>query len=583
MNEKELRDRWLVIIALVFLAVFCRSQLLSAQLSEERTAALHETVASLKAHSNRLTVDLREVLSGGPRNMINLAERWDRIEPVLTHLLQNPEAGREEPREAAAVTAELAQFGAFSFTNKPVSNQAKDLVRSKVAGFTQAGTSVAWCGNNVVVGFFDSGSFLETLQTPTKGLSYNGVARSTDGGASFKDLGFLNPGPDIRDTILGNPTVACSDANTFFYASLVEDRHDGGDTADDTSDITVSKSTDGGATWGNPVAVVSKSAITHTLDHPWLAVDPAHPERIYLTYMDLDEESVPSGTGRCAKGQTGSVIELVKSLDGGITWSASPTVVNLFCWNYATGGNKGSRVAVGPAGEVYVAWRFGRTGWHDDVIYISQSKDAGQTFSAPLKVSSVQSVGAEGYLQGLFRINELPSLAADPRKGSRNVYVAWNDGRNGRWPEYVGYYQCADILFSRSEDGGVTWLDPPVRVNTNVENYSGGRSDQFFPALAVDKDGNIGVCYYDRRADENNFLIQRYCAVSKDRGNNWEEIKITNYQFPPLHGQDVLVDIDYMGDYDVLVSDFLTLSPGFIGTYADSKDASNSNVMATKF
>ena len=72
------------------------------------------------------------------------------------------------------------------------------LFLSQDAGFTQSETSTAWCGNNVVAGYNDSGSFLESLVLSFGGLSFNGVARSTNRGASFTDLIFLNPGPPQR-------------------------------------------------------------------------------------------------------------------------------------------------------------------------------------------------------------------------------------------------------------------------------------------------------------------------------------------------------------------------------------------------
>ncbi|MBZ0169514.1 MAG: hypothetical protein K8F29_08760 [Kofleriaceae bacterium] len=102
-----------------------------------------------------------------------------------------------------------------------------------------------------MVGFNDTGSYLQTFFTPL-GLSLNGVARSTNKGSSFTGLGYPNPGPVFSDFLAGDPVVVCSDPNTFYYASLFER------TA--TSDISVSKSIDGGATFGNPISVAGKDA-----------------------------------------------------------------------------------------------------------------------------------------------------------------------------------------------------------------------------------------------------------------------------------------------------------------------------------
>jgi len=112
------------------------------------------------------------------------------------------------------------------------------------------------------VGFNDSGSLPESIFFGPGGLSFNGVARSSDRGRSFVDLGFLNPGPNFFDLLLGDPVLGCGNENTFYYASLFET----GTPSVPLSAISVSKSTAGGATFGNPVAAASKDAFTHFLD-----------------------------------------------------------------------------------------------------------------------------------------------------------------------------------------------------------------------------------------------------------------------------------------------------------------------------
>jgi len=107
----------------------------------------------------------------------------------------------------------------------PVSNPNTDFLSSRVTGFTQSETSTAWCGSNVVVGFNDSGSVIETfgsLLAGINGLSVNGVALSTDQGHTFQDLGSLNPGPDPSGFLAGDPVIGCADIKTFYYSSLFE-------------------------------------------------------------------------------------------------------------------------------------------------------------------------------------------------------------------------------------------------------------------------------------------------------------------------------------------------------------------------
>jgi hypothetical protein len=99
----------------------------------------------------------------------------------------------------------------------------------------------------------------------------------------------------------------------------------------------------------------------------------------------------------------------------------------------------------------------------------------------------------------------------------------------------------------------------------------------------VDKNGNLAVCFYDRRADAGNFRIQRYCATSTDMGSTWKEIAATPYKYAPVHAQDVMGDITYWGDYDTLAVDTLGQKPGFIGPYCDTNGRSNPDIKAAKF
>jgi hypothetical protein len=79
-----------------------------------------------------------------------------------------------------------------------------------------------------VVGFNDSGSFIQTLVggvSPSGSLSFNGWSRSDDSGDTFDDRGILladplPPGVMFRD-LGGDPLIECADADTFYYGSLV--------------------------------------------------------------------------------------------------------------------------------------------------------------------------------------------------------------------------------------------------------------------------------------------------------------------------------------------------------------------------
>jgi len=506
----------------------------------------------------------QKALSGAAQNLMHVAKEWDQMEERMREASQR--LGQLRQGSLTSGLSGAKSEGASSDSSKliRVSDPGNDFAFSVLAGFTQSETSTAWCGNNVVVGFNDSGSLPESIFFGPGGVSFNGVARSTDMGESFVDLGFLNPSPNFFDLLVGDPVLGCVNVNTVYYSSLFET----GTPLAPLSAISVSISSNGGATFGNPVVTASKDAFTHFLDKEWMAVDPTNPNRLFVTYTDFDSSGTVCGFfGGRPIDRTG--IELVRSINGGATWSA-PLVIDQTCGAPFV---QGSQVVVGPGGEVYVAWEFFAADFVTRSLRIRRSTNNGVTFGPTAKVDDVTCVGECFRLQGGFRSGfEFPSLAVDRSGTAANgtVYLAWHDGRNLLVPDFgsfSGFYGYADVLVRRSTNGGITW-SAAVRVNTNPEPLENGRgTDQYQPAMAVDKTGTVGVCFYDRRNDPSNFLIDRFCALSKDAGATWKNKRVTERSFPPIHATDAFINTVYMGDYDVLAGDFTRGTTGFIGAF----------------
>ncbi len=537
----------------------------SAQVSSDRLEGLRSRMQELKQFFDGLTEEERRALSGSAQNLMQLARKWDDIEEEMRHEL--PQRQQLQAQAWNRLGRYAGHGGAEIASSVPaVSDPGADFLTSVVSGFTQSETSTAWCGQTVVVGFNDSGSLAESILLGPGGASFNGTSRSDDRGATFTDLGFLNPGPSVFDFLEGDPVIACTGENTFYYASLFQT----GTPAASLSAISVSKSTDGGLTFGNPAAAVSKPANTHFLDKDWMTVDPTDSNRLFVTYTDFD-----SSLNFCGRRPSGAIIqrvaiELVRSIDGGMTWSA-PVVIEQVCRpNFV----QGSQVALGPSGEVYVSWeRFVGGFVGPRSLQIRRSNDHGLTFGSTVKVDDVIPSGDGFALQGGFRNFLTGSLTVDRSSGTTKgfVYVAWDDGRNLQVPDFGGingFYGYSDILVRRSIDGGATW-SPAVRVNDNAEPLedTGRGSDQYQPGIAVDKRGRVGVCFYDRREDEFNFRVGRTCAVSRDAGATWHNRQIGIPAFPPIHGTDIFINPLYMGDYDTLSSDFTGATRGFIGAF----------------
>ncbi len=484
-------------------------------------------------------------LSASARNLLTLARRWPRL-------------------HARALAA--ANTGAPAPPIQSALSLGTDLQRSRYSGFTQSETATAWCGPNVVMAFNDTAAEVVSIAAG-RGISMDGYARSADRGNTFAYMGSPTTPDDPNTFMSGDPMVACTDAETFYYVSSYLDGTNG------ISGVSLSKSVNGGASFAPPVAIAALPSTSHLVSGAWIAVDPSAPARLYASFADFDFSGSICGI------QSGSpvpryAIEIVSSADAGSTWSL-PVAVAQVCADaeHEFAFVSGARSAIGPGGDVYVAWeQFGGTDpFSTRQIEIARSIDQTRTFAAPVTVANVGCAGDCADWQGLAHSNESPTLAIGKGPHSGIVYLAWNDG-DRPLPDALtttGSYNFTDIKFSKSADNGATWSSP-VRVNNNGEGFGTPMTDRFEPALAADISGRIAICFYDRRNDPANFLIDRYCASSSN-GGIWTNTRITWSSFPTMVGQDVLLAPDYMGDYDTLASDTLNHHSGFVGGFASNK------------
>lgn len=116
------------------------------------------------------------------------------------------------------------------------------------------------------------------------------------------------------------------------------------------------------------------------------------------------------------------------------------------------------------------------------------------------------------------------------------VYIAWSDFSNGD----------ADIFFSMSPDGGLTWL-APARVN---QDPLGNGRDQWAPHMVVNAaTGEIVITYFDRRNDPGNVAIQTWASTSVTGGAIWIDAQVSDVPgMPPPAGLPYPPGF-YMGDY----------------------------------
>ena len=259
----------------------------------------------------------------------------------------------------------------------------------------------------------------------------------------------------------------------------------------------VSRSADGGRTWGNAATLIADSALNFN-DKNAITADPLDARFAYAVWDRLDAQ----GRGPAY---------FARTVDGGASWEAArsiydpgpgaQTIGNLVVvLSDGTLVNLANRLVEGPGGRAAA-------------IVALRSADRGATWSAPVTVSSHLAIGARDPETGLpIRDGAIVLSAAAGPGGS--VHVAWQDSR------FSGGARDA-IAYTRSLDGGLTWSGP-VRVNPDPAVTA------FTANVHVLADGSVGVAYFDLRdntADPSTLPTGYFLARSTD-GVAWTETRL---------------------------------------------------------
>ncbi len=310
--------------------------------------------------------------------------------------------------------------------------------------------------------------------------------------------------------VWGDPVVAVDNANDFYFFHL--SNPSSGNWIDR---IVCQKSLDNGATWTNGSYAGLNG--TKAQDKQWCAIDRAN-NNIYLTWTQFDKYG-------SANVLDSTVILFSKSTDAGGTWSA-PKRINKQAGDCIDDDQtvEGAVPAVGPNGEVYVAWA-GPSG-----LVFNKSLDQGNTWLSSEILIDPMPTGWAYSIPGVSRANGLPITACDTSNGPNRgaIYVNWSDQRNGATD--------TDIWLAKSMDGGQTW-SAPKRVNNDNTTRQ-----QFFTWMTIDQtNGYLYFIFYDRR-NYTNLSTDVYLAVSMDGGSTFINSRISESPFIPNSGV-------FFGDY----------------------------------
>jgi BNR repeat protein len=282
------------------------------------------------------------------------------------------------------------------------------------------------------------------------GASDIGFARSTDGGSTWGVSSFLlgltfNAGafadPSSPYERVSDPSVAYDAKHGTWLISSIPILPNNLV----VPTVFVSRSTDGGATFGNPVQIPPPAVRNVNLDKNWTVCD-NHPTSPFYgnCYTEFDNFG------------ENDLEYMSTSSDGGATWSVP----------VAPAGHPlglGGQPVVQPDGTVIVPFESLR-----GTIAAFRSTDGGATWSRAVTISRISFHPNSGGL----RTSPLPTAEID---AAGKAFVAWEDCR------FEPKCSANDIVFSTSSDG-VSWS----AVSRVPIDLVGSGVDHFIPGLGVD-------------------------------------------------------------------------------------------------
>ena len=327
------------------------------------------------------------------------------------------------------------------------------------------------------------------LFLPSRPEQTTAVYLSTDGGATWRVS--LEPN-DVART--GDPVCTFGPDGSAYYVALATYKGQ-------AKEMIVYKSKDGGLTWGAPVHMP-------LVDREYIAFDGTagrYSGRIYV-----------NGTGTIPGLQTGrrNGVWVFRSLDSGATYLAPVIREEAENQNVTGMGNSvvlsdGTLVTLFGINKNTATFegRENRPNTANSWLRVVTSSDGGETLSSGALVAdwSMDRDRSQGA--------HIPSLAVDPGSAAfkDRLYAVWVDAGSGR----------LDVLESHSADKGRTWSKPVVVNDDRASMNPADGPDAIDPAVAVNKDGVVGIVWADRRDHADNLGYDKRFTASLDGGETF--------------------------------------------------------------
>ncbi len=342
--------------------------------------------------------------------------------------------------------------------------------------------------NNIIAGW---------MRLRVDGKIWIATKASFDKGQTWSAINFM----PHDTTINGSADVSIAFHNSgVAYISWINFRQ----TPDTAGAVFLSKSTDGGLTWGTPNKVIDNfDKPDYPFDRPWVAVDNSggvNDGTVFVTSM----------TAYWVVGQ--HHIYLRTSSNSGAVWSSvkqiDTTAFSVGSLTTSYGG-----ISIGKDGRAYIVFISYDVSISPYIRYYSvTTTDLGITFQ--------RNVIGTAFISGGSGFTKAWSIDANPAING-NAVLTWVDNRYGDY----------DIILSKTTNGGLSW-SAPIRVNDDAV-YNGIEQDMVWADFSPS--GKLSVAWRDRRINGIGSIVpfDIYTAVSSDTANSFSSnYRVTSVSSP---------------------------------------------------